>query len=468
MSPRRLVWLLMLVLVMCALVIPGTVLAQNEVDLGVITVKDKALAESLRAKLLKGASFEALAKKHSVAPTATRGGRLGRVPMKRLRIEFRQALDGLAANQPSKVVPTEGGYNILMRFATLDQAPAQQAISPGQAQPADSEEKFLLARQQTMGGMEELVAGNFKEASKKFSQARGLNPNDSATPFFQEMTQKAIAKKVSSKAVATFAEGFLAMTQGDAKKAGELFTKASQMDSKLWQAKLFEANMLAGLGQLKKAVALLKEVLAQRPNTALAYVSLGMLVRDQGQLDEAHKYFTKALKINPDMAEAHYNLGGLALYKGDLKEAEHQYRATVAADPFNEEAFNDLGLALAYQGKVKKAEKQYIKSLELNPSFASAHLNLGTLYAQTKRYNRAIDEFNKALAVDPTLFDAHSNLAATYVLKQDWPRAIEHADIALKANYPVPAAILRSLEPHRKKATAPTAPTAKPQYKSNP
>jgi tetratricopeptide (TPR) repeat protein len=448
MSPRRVGWLLMLVLIVGALVVPGAALAQNDVDLGIITVKEKALAQSIREKLLKGASFEALAKKHSVAPTAIRGGRLGRVPLKRLRTEFRQALIRLPVDQPSKVVPTEGGYNILMRFGVKEQ-PQVQAAAP--AQPADPSEKFLMARQKTMSGMESLVAGNFKDALKDFSQARGLNPNESSTTFFQEMTEKAVAQKVSTKAVSVFAEGFIAMTQGDAKQAAEQFAKAAQLDPKLWQAKLFQANMVAGLGRIDQAKKLLKEVLAVRPNTALAYVSLGMLVRDQGQIEEAKKYFQKALKINPAMAEAHYNLGGLALYVGDLKEAEHQYRATVAADPFNEEAFNDLGLAMAYQGKIKAAEQQYIKALELNPNFASAHLNLGTLYAQTKRYNQAIDEFNKALAVDPTLFDAHSNLAATYVLKQDWPRAIEHADIAIKANYPVPAAILKKIEPHRKK-----------------
>jgi tetratricopeptide (TPR) repeat protein len=471
MRPGRLGWLALLALVFGALAFPCAALAQNEIDLGVITVKDKALAADIRAQLLKGANFETLAKKYSVAPTASRGGRLGRVPAKRLRVEFRQALRGLAANQPSKVVPTEGGYNILMRFATQEPKAAAKPVSPLRrpqiayrapdrapapapvpAIPSDSEEKFLLARQQTMAGMESLVANKFDAAQKNFSQSRGLNPQDSATPFFQEMTLEAAAGKVSAKAVSTFAEGFIAMTQGEAKQAAGLFAKAAEMDGKLWQAKLFQANMVAGLGQMDQAQALLKEVLAQKPKTALAYVSLGMLVRDQGQLDEARNYFNQALKINPDMAEAHYSLGGLALYKGDLKEAEHQYRATIAADPFNEEAYSDLGLTLATQGKVKEAEKQYKKALELNPNYASAHLNLGNLYAHTKRYNQAIDEFNKALAVDPGLLDAHSNLAATYVLKEDWPRAIQHADIALKANYPVPAAILRRIEPHRKKA----------------
>jgi len=453
MSRHGLSWLTGLALVLLFLAMPHGVLAQDdqeEVDLGVITVKDKALAQSLRNQLLKGASFEALAKKYSVAPTASRGGRLGRVAMKRLRSEFRQALQGLAPNRPSAVVPTEGGYNVLMRFGVPEE-PSLAAGAGQAAAPTDPEQRFLQARQQTMAGMEALVAGNFAKAESAFSQARGLNPQEEAVTFFQEMTTESSGGKVAKKAVSTFAEGFLAMTEGDTKKAADLFGKAAQMDAKLWQAKLFQANMLAGLGQRDQARALWRAVLTQRPNTALAYVSLGMLARDENKIPEARQLFQQALQINPDLAEAHYNLGGLALYEGKFTEAERQYRATIAANPFNDEAHNDLGLALFYQGKVEEAEKQYVRALEINPNYASAHLNLGTLYAQTKRYNQAIDEFNKALAVDPTLIDAHSNLAAAYILKEDWPRAIEHADMALKANYPVPEAILKKLEPHRKK-----------------
>jgi tetratricopeptide (TPR) repeat protein len=451
MSPRRLSWLIGLLFLIGTLAFPSLSTAQDQVDLGVITVKDKALAESIRAQLLQGASFEVLAKKHSVGPTASRGGRLGIVPLKKMRVEFRQALKGLPANQPSAVVPTEGGYNILMRFTASAPAP-NKAASRTPAQSMDPQEKYLLARQQTMAGMEALVTGKFKEAEKNFSQSRGLNPQDSATPFFQEMTLEAASGKVAAKAVSVFAEGFIAMTQGEIKKAVGLFSKAVQLDPRLWQAKLFQANLLAGQGKKDQAKSLWKEVLAKKPNAALAYVSLGMVARDEGKLAAARDFFNKALKIIPDMAEAHYNLGGLALYEGNFKEAEHQYRAAIASDPYNDEAQNDLGLALAYQGKIKEAEKQYVKALELNPNLASAHLNLGTLYAQTKRYNQAIDEFNKALAVDPGLMDAHSNLAATYILKEDWPRAIEHADEALKAHYPVPEAILKKLAPHRKKA----------------
>ncbi|MCA1905623.1 MAG: peptidyl-prolyl cis-trans isomerase, partial [Desulfarculus sp.] len=111
----------------------------QEVDLGVITVKQKSLADTIRQRLLKGDSFESLAKNYSVGPAASRGGRLGRVPETRIRSEFMRALAGLAPGQPSGVVATEEGFNILMRFdapPALAKAPAPSPVPAPRPQAA--------------------------------------------------------------------------------------------------------------------------------------------------------------------------------------------------------------------------------------------------------------------------------------------------------------------------------------------
>ncbi len=432
---------------------PATTAPAREVNLGVITVKSKDQADRIRARLLKGESFEKLARKLSVGAAASRGGRLGLVPVKRLRPEYKEALKGLVPGKPSAIVPTEEGYTILMLFP--GSAPAVGATPPAPAKPAApqaiKEDRFRLARQKMMAGLEALVAGNQAEARRHFSQAVGYNPRQDSAPFFLDMVEELKAGKYSAKAVGTFAEGFLAMLQGEVKGALTLFSKAATQDPRLWQAKLFEANMLGEMGQKQQAAQLWHEVLKQNPRAALAHVSLGVLALEQKNVQEAKDQFHKALAIDPNLATAYYHLGSLALRQGDLKEAERQLKAAIAADPYLDQAYNDLGLVMAYSGRAEQAKKYYRKALDINPEYAAVHLNLGTLYARLKRYNQAIDEFNKALALMPAMAEAHNNLAAAYVLKKDWDKAIKHADLALKLHFPVPKNILEAIAPHRKK-----------------
>jgi len=444
-----------------ALIMAAAAQASQEVDLGVITVKDAKLAEALRNQLAGGAPFEDLARRYSVSPTANRGGRLGQVSLGRLRPEYRAALKDLAPNKPSQVVPTEEGYTILMRFEPAP-TPATRpdtafrldkpAMPAPSAPPASGpeEERYLKARRQILAGLESMVAGDMAGSEKKFSQAMGLNPHEASTPFLLEVARRVQSGAYKKEAGVAFAEGFLSMTQGQPAGALQGFTKAGKLDPRLWQAKLFQGNLLAGQGKRQEAKKLWQEVIEARPDAALAYVSLGIMARDEGELQEAQRLLQEALKINPDLAEAHYVLGGIALFNGDFAEAERRYKTTLVLDPFNEEAHNDLGLSRLYQGRKEDAEAAYLKALEINPNFAAAHVNLGNLRAQEGRLNQAVDEFTKALNLDPSLADAHNNLAAAFILLGQWDKAIEHVDAALGMNYPVPQVILDKVAPHRK------------------
>ncbi|MFH1035850.1 MAG: tetratricopeptide repeat protein [Pseudomonadota bacterium] len=461
---RSLRVLALLPLLACWLAAPLPAWAES-VDLGVITVKSKALAESLRQRLLKGEGFEGLAKANSVGSTAQRGGRLGIVPEERLRSEYRQAVKGLKPGQPSAVIPTEEGYNLLMRFdqaaPAAPSAPAAAGatgrslapapVAPVPAQPgpvADSPQ--LAARLEVMAGLEEMTAGQMKTSEAHLSKALGLNPREDSAAFLLDVARGALAGKIKPEAAKAFGEGFLRMFNGEGQEALASFRKAKQLDPRLWQATLFEANLLAGGGKASEAMSLLQQLLKDNPHLARPHLTLGLIAQDQRQLDLAAHEFKQALALDPALAEAHYHLGTLALAKGNMEEAERALKAAVAADPFKEEAINDLGLVFGATGRIQEAEKAYKKALELNPDYAAAHVNLGTLYASSERINQGIDEFNKALALEPNLAFAHNNLATAYALKEEWALAIQHADIAVKLGLPVADVLMKKLAPHRK------------------
>ncbi|MBU1275835.1 MAG: tetratricopeptide repeat protein [Proteobacteria bacterium] len=474
-------------LVMLLLAPAGPALAQGDqkVDLGIITVKQKDLAQDLAQELAKGASFETLAKRNSVGPASFRGGRLGKVPYSRLRSEYRAALEGLAPNKPSKVIPTEEGYTILMRFdqpgetrAAAAPGPKFQGVDPAstrfssatpamdasmpklgdatgpatqQASPPP-EATYLAARRKVLAGVEALITGNLKQAEGEFSRALGDNPREDSAVFLLEMTRQGIDGKVKAKALKLFAEGFLAVTENDGGKALERFLKCKQADPNFWQGELFAANMLAGQDKREEARRIIeKEVLPRNPNSARAYVTLGLMAADDNKPNQAREYLERAVQLNPDFAQAHYQLGMMALYGRDFKIAERQFKQTIVLDPFNDQACNNLGLVYLYTRRPQEAEKMYKKALALNPSYPDAHVNLGNLYVAQKKLNQAIDEYVKALSIDSNFAPALSNMAGAYALKADWPEAIKAADRALELGYRVPQGLLDAIAPHRPK-----------------
>ncbi|MCB2190406.1 MAG: tetratricopeptide repeat protein [Deltaproteobacteria bacterium] len=483
----RLATILSLALFLLAFTLPAMAQSDAKVDLGIITVKQKDLANQLAKELGKGASFETLAKRNSVGPASFRGGRLGKVPYTRLRSEFRAALKGLPPNKPSKVIPTEEGYTILMRFdqpakaaAAAPAAPAFQTgkfksledstrfsasspslgtdsaapetVAPAPAPQTATEAPYLVARRKVLAGVEALIAGKFKQGESNFSNALGDNPREDSAAFLLEMTRQAISGEVKTKAVKLFAEGFLAITENDSDSALKKFLACKQADPAFWQGELFAANMLAGQGKRQEAKKIIeKEVLSRNPKSARAYVSLGLMAAEDNKPNQAREYMERAVQLNPDFAQAHYQLGMMSFYARDMKSAERQFKQTIVLDPFNDQAYNNLGLVYLYTKRPNEAEKMYKKALSLNPSYPDAHVNLGNLFVAQKKLNQAIDEYVKALAISPNFAPAYSNMAGAYALKGDWDEAAKSADRALELGYRVPQGLLNAIAPHRAK-----------------
>jgi tetratricopeptide (TPR) repeat protein len=301
-----------------------------------------------------------------------------------------------------------------------------------------------------LAGLEVMVQGEFKKAQSHFSAALGDNPREDSAYFLQDISREAAAGKIKKQAALLFAQGFLAVTNGDGPSALKYFLQCKDADPNFWQGELFAANLMAGAGQKAEAEKLLHGILKRNPKSAHTYVSLGLLAADRHNPQEARRYFEKAIEANPEFAQAHYQLGMVALYSDDLKTAEREFKQTIVLDPYSEEGHNNLGLVYFFLGRPAEAAKEYKTAAELNPSYPDAHVNLGNLYVQQKQYNLAIDEYAKALAIDPDFAAAHNNMAGAYVLMEKWPEAIQAADTALKLGYPVPKSLLAKLAPHRK------------------
>ncbi|HLQ52244.1 MAG TPA: peptidylprolyl isomerase, partial [Terriglobales bacterium] len=85
----------------------------SAISLQIIVVGSPAEAQQILERLKRGGDFAALAKEKSIDPTADDGGNMGKLDPSTLRLELREALQGVAPGQTTKAVKIPSGYAIL-------------------------------------------------------------------------------------------------------------------------------------------------------------------------------------------------------------------------------------------------------------------------------------------------------------------------------------------------------------------
>lgn len=85
----------------------------------VIEARTAAEAQQIIERLKEGRDFAALAKEKSIAPSAEQGGDVGEVDPATLRVEIRQALEGLAPREVSRAIEIRNPSGAVVGYAIL-------------------------------------------------------------------------------------------------------------------------------------------------------------------------------------------------------------------------------------------------------------------------------------------------------------------------------------------------------------
>jgi arylsulfatase A-like enzyme/tetratricopeptide (TPR) repeat protein len=196
-------------------------------------------------------------------------------------------------------------------------------------------------------------------------------------------------------------------------------------------------------GDLARAVALAKEVVAARPDMiagrellAVALqqsehvpeaieqlriavasghalpstkTTLALLLTEAGHSDQAIALLEPLAPAgDPDVLNAY----GVALADhGDPAKATAQFERVLAADPRHAPAHQNLGIVALRSGDAASARAHLESALALNPRLPLALNTLGVLYAQQNDATRAVDFWRRAVAIDPRQYDALYNIA---------------------------------------------------------
>jgi arylsulfatase A-like enzyme/Tfp pilus assembly protein PilF len=149
------------------------------------------------------------------------------------------------------------------------------------------------------------------------------------------------------------------------------------------------AGYLQEAGAAAKSAALLEAVVAQHPDYADAYNSLGVAYSRLGRHDRAQSAFRKVLDLDPTSATAYENLGVDASASGELAAARDDLERALTLDPGLAGAHNALAAVLMRQGRQQDALEHWRKAVQLNPRLYDALYNLGTVLYSARRRDEA-------------------------------------------------------------------------------
>lgn len=200
---------------------------------------------------------------------------------------------------------------------------------------------------------------------------------------------------------------------GQLREAEREYHNALVADPALLPALHLRGVVLAQLGALEPALALLQQAATRTPGDGHILNNLGRVQLQSGDTAAAEQSFRRALAAAPRLAEAAFNLGNLCRSAGRGDEAEHCFRQTLALAPGHAGAHYNLGNLQRERGNHRSALDCLQQAVQLRPGWADARNNYGTALLEWDRVAEAREQFAEAARLDPASVSAQRNLAQT-------------------------------------------------------
>jgi tetratricopeptide (TPR) repeat protein len=174
------------------------------------------------------------------------------------------------------------------------------------------------------------------------------------------------------------------------------------------QAKYNEAGKLSNAGQHDEAIKLVNEILAEIPQCAECYVTIGAINERKKDLAAAEAAYKKSIEINPNSPTPYQALAGVYNQQQKFKEAgemaaEADKRAAAAPGAAGggggsaESLYNRAVIAFN-AADYKKAEETLSAALKADPNHAEAHFLRGNVLVQLGVTSNDLSKFGEAAA----------------------------------------------------------------------
>ena len=143
-------------------------------------------------------------------------------------------------------------------------------------------------------------------------------------------------------------------------------------------AVLMAAPLLLGAtppAALEQAVAVQRELVAERPGSAGALNDLANLLVETGALEEAEEAYRRATEIEPGRSEPLFNLALLLTAKDHPRQAGRLLKSLLKEHPDHAWGHYQLGTLREAQGNRSRALRSYREAFKHDPSLTNPTVN---------------------------------------------------------------------------------------------
>jgi arylsulfatase A-like enzyme/Tfp pilus assembly protein PilF len=196
--------------------------------------------------------------------------------------------------------------------------------------------------------------------------------------------------------------------------------------------KIHEAIDRFQQGDAAHAVTIYRDVIARRPDMAIAYEQLAFVYWEAGRPGDAIAALKQAVATGISSATIESKLGMYLSETGHAQDGLLWLERAVARPPADIDTLNALAIGYARVGQPERAIATFHRVLEVDASNAMAWQNIGSVELGRNDAHAAREAFRRALAADPNWASAYTGLGvAERRLKnfdaaiESWKRAVE-------------------------------------------
>ena len=168
------------------------------------------------------------------------------------------------------------------------------------------------------------------------------------------------------------------------------------------------------VGDLKGAIAALRDAFAASPPNAGAKIQLGTYLSEAGQTAAAIEMLTQAVASEPTL-DALNALGIAYARNGRGADALATFARSLAIDPGNAMTFENIGAVHLDAGRLPDARRAFEQAIASNADSSQGHAGLAMVAIRQGDRKTAIARWERAVALQPSNFDALYDLSVQLV-----------------------------------------------------